>query len=44
MISARSNNLGNVVISVAGVLSVILGCALGSDIVLGTDFTGYLWY
>tara|TARA_Y100000590_G_scaffold268319_2_gene301376 strand:- start:5279 stop:6058 length:780 start_codon:yes stop_codon:yes gene_type:complete len=42
--SSRSNSVGNVVISFAGLLSVVLGCALGSDIVIGTDFTGYLWY
>ena len=42
--SSRSNSVGNLVISFAGLLSVVLGCALGSDIVLGTDFTGYLWY
>ena len=42
--SSRSNNVGNVVLAVAGALSIILGFALGSDITLGTDFTGVLWY
>jgi hypothetical protein len=26
------------------VLSIALGCALGSDILFKTDFTGILWY
>jgi hypothetical protein len=31
-------------ISVAGVLSLTLGLVLGSDLTLGTNFTGILWY
>lgn len=42
--SAGSNKSGNVIISLAGLLSIALGLALGSDIMLGTDFTGILWY
>ena len=40
----RSGNVGNILISIAGVLSILLGLALGSDLTLGTDFTGILWY
>ena len=43
-VSVRSNRVGNIIISAAGILSILLGFALGSDIVLGTDFTGLLWY
>ena len=41
---AKSNAMANVVISIAGILSIVLGLALGSDIAFGTDFTGILWY
>jgi hypothetical protein len=41
---SRSGNTGNILISIAGILSILLGLALGSDLVLGTDFTGILWY
>ena len=41
---AKSNTMANVVISIAGILSIVLGLALGSDIAFGTDFTGILWY
>jgi sulfite exporter TauE/SafE len=43
-VSSRSNRSGNIIISVAGLLSIALGLALGSDILLDTDFTGILWY
>jgi ABC-type nickel/cobalt efflux system permease component RcnA len=42
--SAKSETTSNVIISIAGVLSIALGCALGSDILFKTDFTGILWY
>ena len=41
---AKSNTMANSVISIAGILSILLGLALGSDIAFGTDFTGILWY
>jgi ABC-type nickel/cobalt efflux system permease component RcnA len=41
---SQSNMVGNIVISIAGLLSIALGLALGSDIGLGTGFTNYLWY
>tara|TARA_B100001750_G_C15380405_1_gene532149 strand:- start:156 stop:932 length:777 start_codon:yes stop_codon:yes gene_type:complete len=40
----NSNTFANTVISLAGVLSIVLGLALGSDIVLGTNMTSILWY
>lgn len=43
-ITSKSDRLSNTVISVAGALSILLGLALGSDIVAGTNFTGILWY
>ncbi|MQF82826.1 hypothetical protein FIM02_01535 [SAR202 cluster bacterium AD-802-E10_MRT_200m] len=43
-VSSKSNNLGNVIICIAGLLSVTLGLALGSDILFETGFTRYLWY
>ncbi len=43
-ISAKSGRVGNILISTAGALSILLGLALGSDLALGTDFTGILWY
>ena len=42
--SAKPGNIGNTVISLAGLLSILLGMALGADIALGTNFTGILWY
>ena len=42
--STKSETTSNVIISIAGVLSIALGCALGSDILFQTDFTGILWY
>ncbi|MFL2763637.1 MAG: hypothetical protein ACJ0A6_01320 [Dehalococcoidia bacterium] len=42
--SYKSEKLGNSIIFIAGFLSVLLGCALGMDIVLDTNFTGVLWY
>ena len=36
--------LSNSIIFIAGFLSILLGCALGMDIVLDTNFTGVLWY
>ena len=42
--SSKSETTGNIIISIAGVLSITLGCALGSDILFKTDFTGILWY
>lgn len=42
--SARSNKIGNSLLFFAGFLSVLFGFALGSDIVIGTDFSGHLWY
>ena len=44
VLSSWSNSAGNLIIIVAGLLSITLGLALGSDLVLGTDFTGILWY
>jgi ABC-type nickel/cobalt efflux system permease component RcnA len=44
VVSSWSNNVGNLVIIVAGILSITLGLALGSDLAFGTDFTGILWY
>ena len=43
-LSARPNRIGTIVMSIAGTLSVLLGLTLGSDILLGTTFTEYLWY
>ena len=43
-ISSRSNTVGNVIISFAGLASIGLGAALGSDLTVGTNFTGFLWY
>lgn len=43
-ISSKSNNLGNVIICIAGLLSVTLGLVLASDILLNTTFTEHLWY
>jgi len=43
-LSSQSNTAGNIVISVAGLLSIALGLALGADIGFGTTFTSYLWY
>ena len=42
--SSKSETTSNIIISIAGVLSIALGCALGSDILFKTDFTGILWY
>jgi hypothetical protein len=36
--------IGNSLISVFGMLSIILGLSLGSDLTLGTHFTEFLWY
>ncbi len=44
VLSSRSNSVGNTVIAIAGLLSIALGLALGSDLSLGTNFTGILWY
>ena len=44
VLSSRSNSVGNTVIAIAGLLSISLGLALGSDLSLGTNFTGILWY
>ena len=43
-ISSRSHTVGNVIISFAGLTSIGLGAALGSDLTVGTNFTGFLWY
>ena len=40
----NSNRFSNYVIGIFGSLSILLGLALGSDIALGTNFTGILWY
>ena len=42
--SSKSNTISTAMISVAGVLSLTLGLVLGSDLTLGTNFTGILWY
>ena len=42
--SYKSEKLSNSIIFIAGFLSILLGCALGMDIVLDTNFTGVLWY
>ena len=34
----------NSLISLAGVLSILLGIMLGSDLIFGTGFTNFLWY
>jgi ABC-type nickel/cobalt efflux system permease component RcnA len=44
VLSSGSNRVGNTVIAIAGLLSIALGLALGSDLSLGTNFTGILWY
>lgn len=41
---SRTEKHGNIIVSIAAGLSIILGFALGSDIILGTTFTGILWY
>lgn len=43
-LSSRSNTVGNMIISLAGLLSILLGIALGSDLTFGTGFTRFLWY
>ena len=40
----KSSLIGNSLISVFGMLSIILGLSLGSDLTLGTHFTEFLWY
>ena len=42
--TSKSETTSNVIISIAGLLSIALGLALGSDILFETDFTGILWY
>lgn len=42
--SYKSEKLGNIIISIAGFSSILLGCALGIDITLDTNLTGVLWY
>ena len=42
--TSKSDRLSNVIISAAGLLSILLGLALGSDILFGTNMTGILWY
>ena len=44
VVSSRSDKIGNVLISIAGVLSILLGIALGSDVIFETNLTGILWY
>ena len=44
VVTQNSNTFPNTVISLAGVLSIALGLALGSDIALGTNMTSILWY
>mgnify|MGYP006159529651 CR=1 FL=1 len=43
-ITSKSDRLSNIIISTAGLLSILLGLALGSDILFGTNMTGILWY
>jgi len=40
---SNSNRITGPIISVFGILSIVLGLALGSDIAIGTNFTDYLW-
>tara|TARA_B100000029_G_scaffold382603_1_gene377916 strand:+ start:1896 stop:2672 length:777 start_codon:yes stop_codon:yes gene_type:complete len=40
----ESNRFTNPIISIFGILSIVLGVALGSDIAIGTNFTEFLWY
>lgn len=44
VLSRKSNDISNLIMAVAGLLSVLLGIALMSDLGLGTNFTGFLWY
>ena len=39
-----SNNISNFIMAIAGLLSVLLGVGMVSDMILGTNFTGFLWY
>ena len=44
VVSSRSDKIGNGLISIAGLLSIVLGMALGSDVIFETNLTGILWY
>jgi len=42
--TSKSNIFGNFFISIAGIFSIFLGLALGSDLIFETEFTSFLWY
>jgi len=44
VLSRKSNDISNYIMTMAGLLSVLLGFALMSDLGLGTNFSGFLWY
>ncbi|MQG18882.1 MAG: hypothetical protein FI687_03820 [SAR202 cluster bacterium] len=44
LISSKSNFFSNLIMYIAGLLSIMLGVALMSDVGFGTNFTGFLWY
>ena len=43
-VKSESKLFENSLISLAGVLSILLGIILGSDLIFGTGFTNFLWY
>ena len=44
LMKSKSNNLSKILISLAGVMSIALGLALGSDLIFESTFTDILWY
>ena len=44
ILSSKSDVFGKFFISIAGIFSIVLGLALGSDLILETTFTSILWY
>ena len=44
LIKSKSNNISKILISLAGLMSIALGLALGSDLIFESTFTDILWY
>ena len=44
ILTSKSDIFGKFFISIAGIFSIALGLALGSDLIFETEFTSFLWY